>query len=100
MSPIAESGVVRAGVLDVAFERHGPAGGWPVVLLHGFPQDTRCYDRVAPALADAGADVVVPYLRGYGGTRFVSAATVRSGQQAAREWSPTWDFSDAEFSAT
>jgi pimeloyl-ACP methyl ester carboxylesterase len=83
MSLMAESGVVRAGVLDVAFERHGQAGGWPVVLLHGFPQDARCYDRVAPVLADAGAKVVVPYLRGYGGTRFVSQATVRSGQQAA-----------------
>jgi pimeloyl-ACP methyl ester carboxylesterase len=83
MGLMAESGVVRAGVLDVAFERHGKAGGWPVVLLHGFPQDARCYDRVAPALADAGAEVIVPYLRGYGGTRFVSQETVRSGQQAA-----------------
>jgi pimeloyl-ACP methyl ester carboxylesterase len=80
---VADSGVVRAGVLDVAFERHGPAGGWPVVLLHGFPMDIHAYDEVAPALAAAGADVVVPYLRGYGGTRFVSAGTVRSGQQAA-----------------
>src|ERR1700761_200224 len=80
---MAETEVVRAGVLDVAFERQGPAGGWPVVLLHGFPQDVRCYDRVAPALAAAGADVIVPYLRGYGGPRVVSPATVRSGQQAA-----------------
>jgi pimeloyl-ACP methyl ester carboxylesterase len=80
---MAESGVVRAGVLDVAYERHGPAGGWPVVLLHGFPMDIHAYDQVAPVLAAAGADVVVPYLRGYGGTRFVSADTLRSGQQAA-----------------
>ncbi|HWG15549.1 MAG TPA: alpha/beta hydrolase [Streptosporangiaceae bacterium] len=80
---MAESGVVRAGVLDVAFERHGAAGGWPVVLLHGFPYDVRCYDSVAATLAEAGADVVVPYLRGYGPTRFVSADTTRSGQQAA-----------------
>ncbi|HEY2279232.1 MAG TPA: alpha/beta hydrolase [Streptosporangiaceae bacterium] len=80
---MAESGVVRAGVLDVAFERHGPANGWPVVLLHGFPYDIRAYDRVAAALADAGADVVVPYLRGYGATRFVSDDTMRSGQQGA-----------------
>jgi pimeloyl-ACP methyl ester carboxylesterase len=80
---MAESGVVRAGVLDVAFERHGQSDGWPVVLLHGFPYDIRCYDDVAAALAEAGAAVVVPYLRGYGGTRFVSADTVRSGQQAA-----------------
>jgi pimeloyl-ACP methyl ester carboxylesterase len=83
MSFMAESGVVRAGVLDVAFERHGTPGGWPVVLLHGFPYDIRCYDGVAAMLADAGADVVVPYLRGYGPTRFASADTMRSGQQAA-----------------
>jgi pimeloyl-ACP methyl ester carboxylesterase len=83
MDPMADSGVARAGVLDVAFERHGAADGWPVVLLHGFPYDIRCYDEVAAILAEAGADVVVPYLRGYGGTRFVSAGTVRSGQQAA-----------------
>jgi pimeloyl-ACP methyl ester carboxylesterase len=73
----------RAGVLDVAFERHGPSGGWPVVLLHGFPYDARCYDDVAPALAAAGADVIVPYLRGYGRTRFLERTTMRSGQQAA-----------------
>jgi pimeloyl-ACP methyl ester carboxylesterase len=70
-------------VLDVAVERHGNTDGWPVVLLHGFPYDPRCYDRVAAALAAAGADVVVPYLRGYGPTRFVESATPRSGQQAA-----------------
>jgi pimeloyl-ACP methyl ester carboxylesterase len=83
MSFMAESGVVRAGVLDVAFERHGAVGGWPVVLLHGFPYDVRCYGDVAATLADAGADVVVPYLRGYGGTHFARADTIRSGQQAA-----------------
>jgi len=75
--------MVRAGVLDIAVERSGPREGWPVVLLHGFPYDPRCYDRVAAILAEAGADVVVPYLRGYGGTRFVEAGTMRSGQQAA-----------------
>jgi pimeloyl-ACP methyl ester carboxylesterase len=74
---------VRAGVLDVAVERSGTRGGWPVVLLHGFPYDARSYDQVAATLAEAGADVVVPYLRGYGGTRFSDAATMRSGQQAA-----------------
>lgn len=74
---------VRAGVLDVACERHGDPGGWPVVLLHGFPYSPRCYDEVVGPLADAGADVVVPYLRGYGPTRFLDATTVRSGQQAA-----------------
>jgi pimeloyl-ACP methyl ester carboxylesterase len=74
---------VRAGVLDVAVERSGDRDGWPVVLLHGFPYDVRCYDRVAEILAESGADVVVPYLRGYGGTRFADPTTIRSGQQAA-----------------
>jgi pimeloyl-ACP methyl ester carboxylesterase len=80
MTPVQ---TVRAGVLDVAFERQGSPGGWPVVLLHGFPYDPRSYDSVAPILAAQGADVVVPYLRGYGPTRFVDPATPRSGQQAA-----------------
>ncbi|WP_322098361.1 alpha/beta fold hydrolase [Nakamurella alba] len=75
--------VVRAGVLEVAVERSGVIGGPPVVLLHGFPYDPRCYDEVARLLGDAGMDVVVPYLRGYGPTRFVDPATPRSGQQAA-----------------
>lgn len=75
--------MVAAGVLDVAVERSGSPAGWPVVLLHGFPYDVRCYDQVAAILAEAGADVLVPYLRGYGGTRFADPATLRSGQQAA-----------------
>lgn len=74
---------IRAGVLDVAVERHGDPAGWPVVLLHGFPYDVRCYDQVVPPLIDAGALVVVPYLRGYGPTRFLDSATPRSGQQTA-----------------
>ncbi len=68
--------------LDVAYETHGPADGWPVLLMHGFPYDPRTYDAVAPPLADAGARVVVPYLRGYGETRFRAADTLRSGEQA------------------
>jgi pimeloyl-ACP methyl ester carboxylesterase len=74
---------VRAGVLDVELRRSGDPAGWPVVLLHGFPYDAHSFDRVAELLGDAGADVVVPSLRGYGGTRFVDATTMRSGQQAA-----------------
>ncbi len=74
---------VRAGVLDVAHERHGTRGGPPVVLLHGFPYDVRAYDEVVASLVVRRADVVVPYLRGYGPTRFVDASTIRSGQQAA-----------------
>jgi pimeloyl-ACP methyl ester carboxylesterase len=75
--------VVRAGVLEVAVERHGTPGGPPVVLLHGFPYDPRSFDEVVGPLAATGADVVVPYLRGYGSTRFADGAVPRSGQQAA-----------------
>jgi pimeloyl-ACP methyl ester carboxylesterase len=73
---------IRAGVLDVAYEVSGPADGTPVVLLHGFPYDVHAYGEVTPLLADAGCRVVVPYLRGYGPTRFLSGETPRSGQQA------------------
>ncbi len=74
---------VTTPVLDLAYEAHGPAEGDAVVLLHGFPYDPRCFDAVAPALGQAGYHVIVPYLRGYGPTRFRSAETPRSGQQAA-----------------
>jgi pimeloyl-ACP methyl ester carboxylesterase len=73
----------RTPTLEVAFEQHGPASGPPVILLHGFPYDVRAYDEVAPALAADGCRVVVPFLRGYGATRFLSASTPRSGEQAA-----------------
>jgi pimeloyl-ACP methyl ester carboxylesterase len=75
--------MVTAGALEVAVELHGPPDGTPVVLLHGFPDDARAWDGVAPPLAAAGLRVVVPYLRGYGPTRYRDAATPRSGQQAA-----------------
>ncbi|MBU3058910.1 alpha/beta fold hydrolase [Pseudomonas indica] len=74
---------IEAGVLDIAYEEIGPADGWPVLLMHGFPYDIHAYAEVAPALADRGARVIVPYLRGYGPTRFLRADTPRSGQQAA-----------------
>ncbi len=74
---------VDAGVLSVGYEESGAPGGWPVVLLHGFPYDVRAYDGVAPILAAAGARVIVPWLRGYGPTRFRAAETPRSGEQAA-----------------
>ncbi len=74
---------VVAGDLEVAYEEAGPAAGQPVILLHGFPYDVRAYDAVVPPLAAAGCRVIAPYLRGYGATRFLSAATPRSGQQAA-----------------
>jgi pimeloyl-ACP methyl ester carboxylesterase len=69
--------------LDIACETHGPSTGDPVILLHGFPYSPRAYDDIAPALAAKGYRVIVPYLRGYGPTRFNSPATLRSGQQAA-----------------
>ncbi|MBX5330731.1 alpha/beta hydrolase [Rhodococcus fascians] len=75
--------MIRAGVLDVSFDRFGDPAGRSVVLLHGFPYDTRSYDDVARLLAESGYDVVVPYLRGFGPTRFVDAGTMRSGEQAA-----------------
>lgn len=74
---------IEAGVLDIAYEENGPADGWPVLLMHGFPYDIHAYAEVAPALAAHGARVIVPYLRGYGPTRFLRADTPRSGQQAA-----------------
>lgn len=74
---------IEAGVLEVAYAESGAPDGWPVVLLHGFPYDVHAYDEVAPLLAAADARVIVPYLRGYGPTRFLSPDTPRSGQQAA-----------------
>ncbi|KRP46057.1 alpha/beta fold hydrolase [Pseudomonas poae] len=74
---------VRTSMLDVAYEAHGPASGEPVILLHGFPYDPRSYDGIAPVLGELGYRVLVPYLRGYGPTRFINAQVMRSGQQAA-----------------
>lgn len=74
---------VETADLLIAYEEHGAPDGPAVVLLHGFPYDARSYDAVAPALADAGCRVIVPYLRGYGLTRFRDPATPRSGEQAA-----------------
>lgn len=74
---------VDAGVLSIAYYEEGPADGPAVVLLHGFPYDIHSYVDVAPLLAVKGCRVIVPYLRGYGPTRFLDAATPRSGEQAA-----------------
>ncbi len=74
---------ITADKLEIAYEESGDANGWPVVLSHGFPYDIHAYDDVAPRLTAQGARVIVPYLRGYGPTRFLSADTLRSGQQAA-----------------
>jgi len=74
---------INAGVLDVGYVDVGPPDGQPVVLLHGWPYDIHSYADVAPALSTAGYRVIVPYLRGYGATRFLSKDTYRNGQQAA-----------------
>ena len=74
---------IRAGALDVALYETGPAHGQPVFLMHGFPYDIHTYAEVAPLLAAKGCRVYVPSLRGFGGTRFLSDATPRSGEQAA-----------------
>lgn len=73
----------RTPVLEVAYEESGPVTGAPVLLMHGFPYDPRTYDYVVPGLVTAGCRVIVPYLRGYGPTRFLSQDTLRSGEQAA-----------------
>ena len=75
--------MITSGVLEVAFQEHGPADGWPCIMGHGFPYDAHAYTQVAPILAEAGARVLVPYLRGYGPTRFLSSETPRSGEQAS-----------------
>ena len=74
---------IDAGVLSFAYLEAGAPDGPPVVLLHGFPYDAHAYDEVAPILASKGCRVITPYLRGFGSTRFRSAETLRSGQQAA-----------------
>ncbi|MGJ5140005.1 alpha/beta fold hydrolase [Bradyrhizobium oligotrophicum] len=74
---------IDAGVLRIAYVESGPADGPVVILLHGYPYDIHSYVEVAPRLAAQGCRVIVPYLRGYGPTRFRDASTPRSGQQAA-----------------
>ena len=74
---------IEAGVLNVGYAEAGPAGGPPVILLHGWPYDIHSYSEVAPLLASRGYRVFVPYLRGYGATRFLSKETLRNGQQSA-----------------
>jgi pimeloyl-ACP methyl ester carboxylesterase len=73
---------VDAGLLNVGYAEQGPADGAPVILLHGWPYDIHSFVDVTPVLASAGYRVIVPYLRGYGTTRFLSNDTVRNGQQS------------------
>lgn len=74
---------VRTPTLEIGYEAHGAAAGFPIVLLHGFPDDAHAWDTVAPPLAAAGYRVLAPYLRGYGPTRFFDPAAPRMAQQAA-----------------
>ncbi len=74
---------IRAGDLNIGYVDIGPRDGQPVILLHGWPYDIQSYAQVAPALAQKGYRVIVPYLRGYGTTRFLSASTPRNGQPSA-----------------
>ena len=75
--------LVRTPVLEIAYEAHGEPQGFPVILLHGFPDDVRAWDGVAPALVASSCRVLVPYLRGYGPTRFLDPSAPRMAQQAA-----------------
>jgi pimeloyl-ACP methyl ester carboxylesterase len=80
---MAELARVKTAVLEIAYRRSGPQGGVPAVLLHGFPYDPSGYDEAVTLLNAAGIGTIVPYLRGYGPTRFLSQQTPRSGEQAA-----------------
>jgi len=80
-APVERS--IQTPVLNIVFEETGSATGFPIILLHGFPDDVRAWDDVAPPLAAAGHRVLVPYLRGYGATRFRDAAAPRMAEQAA-----------------
>jgi pimeloyl-ACP methyl ester carboxylesterase len=74
---------IDAGLLNVGYAETGSSGGPPVLLLHGWPYDIHSYVDVAPLLASAGYRVIVPYVRGYGTTRFLSSETLRNGQPSA-----------------
>jgi pimeloyl-ACP methyl ester carboxylesterase len=82
-SAVASLKKVKAGVLEVAYLQAGPANGAAVILLHGWPYDIHSFDEVTPILAARGLRVIVPYLRGFGPTNFLSAETVRNGEPAA-----------------
>src|SRR5260370_38204085 len=78
-----ETLTTRTPTLEIAYDAYGPPAGSPIILLHGFPDDAHAYDTVAPPLAAAGHRELVPYLRGYGPTRFLDAAPPRLAPQAA-----------------
>jgi pimeloyl-ACP methyl ester carboxylesterase len=79
----SETHVVRTPTLEIAYEAQGESQGFPIILLHGFPDDVRAWDGVVAPLAAGGQRVLVPYLRGYGPTRFLDPVVPRMAQQAA-----------------
>lgn len=81
--PVPQLRTVRTAELEIGYEETGAADGFPVILLHGFPDDVRAWDDVVPALVAGGYRVIVPYLRGCGATRFLAPSTFRTGEQAA-----------------
>ena len=85
---------IRTKLLEIAYQESGPSDGPAVILLHGWPSDPHDWDGVAPVLAEQGCRVLVPWLRGFGPTRFLDAGTPRSGQQAALG-ADVHDFMDA-----
>ena len=85
---------VETAVLEIGYEEHGNNGGFPIILLHGFPYDVRSWDGVIPPLVNGGYWVLVPYLRGYGPTRFRDSAAPRMAEQAAIA-QDVMDFADA-----
>jgi pimeloyl-ACP methyl ester carboxylesterase len=83
VSAVAAAHSVQTPVLNIAYEDSGDSRGFPVICLHGFPDDVRAWDGVGPPLVKAGYRVLVPYLRGYGPTRFRDTAAPRMAEQAA-----------------
>src|SRR4051812_27039386 len=74
---------LATALLRIAYETGGPDSGAPILLLHGWPDDARTYDKIAPALNAAGFRTIVPWLRGFGETAFLSQETIRSGEMVA-----------------
>lgn len=86
--------LLRTPLLEIAYEERGEEDATPIILTHGFPDDVRTWDAVAPALAGAGFRVFMPYQRGYGQTRFLKSKTPRTGQVTA-QGQDVIDFADA-----
>src|SRR4029077_13910861 len=82
-NPLGPIRQINAGLLNVGYAETGPSNGSPVILLHGWPYDIHSYDDVAPLLSSSGYRVIIPYLRGYGTTQFLSGEAFRNGQPSA-----------------